>query len=299
MPGFVRDHIRPLAGSTGLHVLLIALIAATAWRWSSSRPPVPMAIEGVAVDERSLPKDLRGSRPKPAQEEPAPAPAVATPPPPPDEAVEREREAEAERERAAEAAREQAALEARQAEEAERMRQQKLAAEEAERKAAAEEAERKAAAEEAARKAAAEEAQRRKAAEAEKRKAAEEAARRREAAEQQARVSDLQRRIEAEEAEEASMAASGVVDEYRAALEQAIERNWIRPPSAQPGLECTLYVTQAPGGTVLDVRLGACNGDAAVRESITNACFRASPLPPPADPRAFARRLEIVFRPTE
>ena len=82
-------------------------------------------------------------------------------------------------------------------------------------------------------------------------------------------------------------------------LEQAIERSWIRPPSAQPGLACTLYVTQAPGGTVLDVRLGPCNGDAAVRESITNAVFRASPLPPPADPRAFARSLEIVFRPTE
>jgi hypothetical protein len=50
---------------------------------------------------------------------------------------------------------------------------------------------------------------------------------------------------------------------------------------------------------VLDVRIGSCNGDAAVRESITNAVFRASPLPPPSDPRAFARRLEIVFRPTE
>jgi colicin import membrane protein len=188
------------------------------------------------------------------------------------------------------AAREQAALEARQAEEAERARQQKVATEEATRKAAAEEA---------ARKAADAEAKRRKAAEAERRKAAEDTARREEAADQQAREAELQRRIEAEEAEAASMAASGVVDQYRAELEQAIERSWIRPPSAQPGLECTLYVTQAPGGTVLDVRLGRCNGDAAVRESITNACFRASPLPAPADPRAFARRLEIVFRPTE
>lgn len=292
MPGFVRQHIRPLVGAAGLHLLLFALIAATAWRWSSSRPPVPMAIEGVAIDERSLPKDLRGPRPKPAPERPAPQPVPATPaPPPPDAALEREREAAAERERAAEeAAREQAALETRQAEEAERAQQQKAAAEEAARKAAAEEA---------ARKAADAEAQRRKAAEAERRKAAEDAARREEAADQQAREAELQRRIEAEEAEAASMATSGVVDQYRAELEQAIERSWIRPPSAQPGLECTLYVTQAPGGTVLDVRLGSCNGDAAVRESITNACFRASPLPAPADPRAFARRLEIVFRPTE
>ena len=110
---------------------------------------------------------------------------------------------------------------------------------------------------------------------------------------------ELKRQIAAEEEEAAAVAASGVLDEYRAALQQAVERSWIRPPSAQPGLECTLYVTQAPGGTVLDVRLGSCNGDAAVRESITNAVFRASPLPAPADPRAFQRRLEIVFRPTE
>jgi colicin import membrane protein len=276
MPGFVRQHLRPLAGAVGLHLLLFALIVATAWRWSSTRPPVPMAIEGVAIDERSLPKDLAGPRPAPT------APVT-----PPDDAAERQRaaEAQAERERTAEAAREQAALETRRAEEAEaeaeRARQQKLAAEEAARKAAETEAER------------------RKTAEAERRKAAEEAARRKDAAEQQARETELQRRLAAEEEEAASVAASGVVDQYRAELEQAIERSWIRPPSAQPGLECTLYVTQAPGGTVLDVKLGSCNGDAAVRESITNAVFRASPLPAPADPRAFARRLEIVFRPTE
>ena len=289
MPGFVRQHLRPLAGAVGLHLLLFALIVATAWRWSSTRPPVPMAIEGVAIDERSLPKDLAGPRPAPAAPvTPAPKPVepvLATPAAPPDDAAERQRaaEAQAERERTAEAAREQAALETRRAEEAEaeRARQQKLAAEEASRKAAETEAER------------------RKTAEAERRKATAEAARRKDAAEQQARETELQRRLAAEEEEAASVAASGVVDQYRAELEQAIERSWIRPPSAQPGLECTLYVTQAPGGTVLDVKLGSCNGDAAVRESITNAVFRASPLPAPADPRAFARRLEIVFRPTE
>ena len=291
MPGFVRQHLRPLAGAAGLHLLLFALIVATAWRWSSTRPPVPVAIEGVAIDERSLPKELAGPRPAPAAPvtsapKPEPLePVPTTPAAPPDDTAERQRaaEAQAERERTAEAAREQAALEARQAEEAasERARQQKLAAEEA------------------ARKAAEAEAQRRKTAEAERRKAEEDATRRKEAAEQQARETELQRRLAAEEEAAAAVAASGVVDQYRAELEQAIERSWIRPPSAQPGLVCTLHVTQAPGGTVLDVRLGSCNGDAAVRESITNAVFRASPLPAPADPRAFARSLEIVFQPTE
>ena len=116
------------------------------------------------------------------------------------------------------------------------------------------------------------------------------------------READLKRRLAAEAAEEegaAAMARSGVVDEYRTVLSQAIERSWIRPPSAKAGLECTLHVTQAPGGTVVDVKLGACNGDQSVRESIVNAVYRASPLPAPRDPRAFERRLEIVFRPTE
>jgi colicin import membrane protein len=89
------------------------------------------------------------------------------------------------------------------------------------------------------------------------------------------------------------------MDEYRLMLVQAIERNWNPPSSARPGLECTLYVTQAPGGVVTEVKLGSCNGDQAVRESITTAVYKSSPLPAPRDPRAFERRLEIVFRPTE
>jgi colicin import membrane protein len=89
------------------------------------------------------------------------------------------------------------------------------------------------------------------------------------------------------------------MDEYRSLLVQSIEREWNRPPSARAGLQCTLDVTQAPGGTVVDVKLGTCNGDQAVRESIVNAVYRASPLPAPRDPRAFQRRLEIVFKPKE
>lgn len=279
MPGFVREHLRPLVGAVGLHLLLFVLIVATAWRWSASRPPVPLAIEGVAVDERALPPEA--SAPRPPAAVPQPQPSEPIPAPVDNAAAEaREREAQAERERAT---REQAALEARQAEEAELARRQKAAAEESARKAAEAEARKRKAAE----------------AEAQKRKSAEEAASRREQEEQRARETELQRSLAAEEEAAAALAASGALDEYRAALEQAIERSWIRPPSAQPGLSCTLYVTQAPGGTVLNVRLGACNGDAAVRESITNAVFRASPLPAPADPRAFQRDLEIVFRPTE
>jgi colicin import membrane protein len=281
MAGFLQEHLRPLAGSAALHAAIIAMLAGAALTWTSKQPPVQLAIEGMVVDARDLPKQTSGTKPSPR-----PAPKPVTPPPPAPEptpaevatAREAAREAEVEKQASLERARQQAA--------------EKQAREKAE-------AERKKTADAEAKRKAAEEAERTKAADAEARRKQEEAA---QAAEDKkvrdAREADLKRQLAAEE-EGAAVARSGVVDEYRALLAQAIERSWIRPPTARAGLECTLLVTQAPGGTVVDVRLGTCNGDQTVRESIVNAVYRASPLPAPRDPRAFERRLEIVFKPTE
>jgi colicin import membrane protein len=305
MPGFFQEHLRPLAGSAGLHVVLVALLAGAALHWQSEQPPVELAIEGFVTElpAQRVPAQARPApAPQPVQAPPKPADPVAEPPQERrTEEAAAERAAQAERERReteaqlarerevqiAREAQEQAAAEQRRAEEAERRR---AAEADAERKRVeAAEVKRKAAEEEARRKADAAEA---------KRQADAKAQAVREAAVRAEREAELQRLLAAEE-EAAAFARSGVVDEYRQLLVQTIERNWIRPPSARAGLECTLYVTQAPGGTVIDVRLGTCNGDQAVKESITNAVFRASPLPPPRDPRAFQRRLEIVFKPME
>ena len=288
MPGFVREHLRPLAGSAGLHLLLVAAMAVATLRWTSPPPPMQLAIEGVVVDSRSLPDSLRAGRPKPQpapEPEPQPEPAAPTPAPePPPEPVKAPEKSVEASERVAEEAALQAKAEAKKTAEAQQKKQAEATAE-------------------AQRKAKAEEAERRKAADADaKRKQQDEAKAAQDAKVKADREADLKRRLAAEAAEEegaAAMARSGVVDEYRTLLSQAIERSWIRPPSAKAGLECTLHVSQAPGGTVVDVKLGACNGDQSVRESIVNAVYRASPLPAPRDPRAFERRLEIVFRPTE
>ena len=278
MTGFLQEHLRPLAGSAGLHLALLALLAGAALRWTSAQPPVELAIEGYVVDGPVKVKPLPTPRTEPAASVPQAEESVPAPEPVPDP-VEQRRAEDAAAERAAAVAREQRAAEERAAQEREAQLERAQALVEERR---AEEAEAKRRAAEAAR------------------KAEEKARAEREAQAQSEREADLQRRLAAEEeAEAAAVARSGVMDEYRALLVQAIERNWIRPPSARAGLECTLYVTQAPGGTVVDVKLGACNGDQAVRESIANAVFRASPLPAPRDPRAFERRLEIVFKPTE
>ncbi|HQR23215.1 MAG TPA: cell envelope integrity protein TolA [Steroidobacteraceae bacterium] len=286
--GFVREHLRPLVGSAGLHLVLLALFVAAALRWTTTQPPVQLAIEGVVVDAKDLPKSARSGKPSTAPK-PKPTPA-AQPPPAPAEATQvKERAAEAAARKAADdKARAEQEQALREADAAEHRKQQQLEAQRKE--AAADEARRKAEAE-AERKRAAEEAAR------QKQEAAARAAQ--DAKAKAAREADLQRRMAAEEAEGAAMARAGVVDEYRAILVQAIERNWNRPPSARAGLSCTLYVTQATGGTVTDVKLGTCNGDGAVRESIVNAVYKSSPLPAPRDPRAFERRLEIVFEPKE
>ena len=302
MPGFVREHLRPLAGSAALHLLLIALIGGMALRWTTSQPPQQLAIEGVVVDARDLPKSVRENRaireprsaPEPAPE-PAPRPKPATPPPPDPaaEALQAERARAAEQQRQADARREAAqARERAEAVERDARREQAARDKVAAEKAAAEKA---AAAKAAADKAAKDKAAREKAEQERvaKQQAADEARAR------AAREAEVRRALAAEEEEMAATARSGVQDEYRALLSQAIERSWLKPPSARAGLACTLYVTQVPGGAVTDVRLGSCNGDEAVRESIVNAVYRASPLPPPRDPRAFERRLEIVFRPKE
>lgn len=271
MPGFVREHLRPLMGAAGLHLVLLVLLAGAALRWTTEQPPVQLAIEGVVVDAEDLPRSVLAGKPlsepppPTPQQEPAPVPTPAPEPPRPDPKAAEEARAAERAAAEARAAREQAAAETRLAE--------------AERKRVAAEADAQARAE----------ALRQRE---EQEKAAHEAKL------QSEREAELQRQLAAEE-EAAAVARSGVMDEYRALLIQAIERSWIRPPSARAGLECTLFVNQAAGGTVIDVKLGPCNGDQAVRESITNAVYRASPLPAPRDPRAFERRLQIVFKPTE
>ena len=113
---------------------------------------------------------------------------------------------------------------------------------------------------------------------------------------QQLREADLQKQLQEEEGE-AVARGSPAMAQYVAMIKQQVERRWTRPLSAMTGLECEVRVAQTPTGTVLSVEVGRCNGDAAVRQSIETAVHRASPLPPPPDPRMFQRNLVFIFKP--
>jgi colicin import membrane protein len=102
-------------------------------------------------------------------------------------------------------------------------------------------------------------------------------------------------------AEERVNAARGSAAEtaWLALIRDRVTRAWIRPPSARVGVNCEVHVTQVPGGVVTGVQIGSCNGDAAVRESIEAAVYRASPLPSPASADLFDRNLRFNFHPDE
>jgi colicin import membrane protein len=122
-------------------------------------------------------------------------------------------------------------------------------------------------------------------------KAAEEKAR-------QAREAELRRSLEAE-ARGNAIRNSDEAARWQAQIVARITRAWIKPPSAQPGISCIVSVTQVPGGEVTAVRVNSCSiDDAALRESVEAAVYRASPLPAPPDPALFERNLELTFAPT-
>ena len=103
------------------------------------------------------------------------------------------------------------------------------------------------------------------------------------------------------EAEEMRLAALSADDQSRwvYAIQQQVTRNFIRPASAPEDLNCVVDVKQLPGGQVVNVEIGRCNGDAAVRRAIEAAVNKASPLPPPDNPAVFERDLTLIFRPEQ
>jgi colicin import membrane protein len=289
-----------------------ALVAALAWGWWTFRqqphPPTPtLAIEATVVDARAISGAARQPPPQPPPPAP-PAPEPQTQPqvepegpptPTPEELAKRE---QAQKDQAEKAAADRAAAEQRKADEQKRQEQEQRQTEEKrqadEQRQAQEraEAERKAHEEADAKKRAEE----RRAAEQKRlddqKRQADEKRKADEARQRAEREAELRRSLDAEE-HVMTARSSGALASWQAQITARIQRAWLRPPSARAGIECVLYVTQVPGGEIVNVRLGSCNGDQAVRESIEAAAYRASPLPPPPDPALFERNLEITFKP--
>jgi colicin import membrane protein len=290
MAEFLRNYWAYLIGALLLHVLFAGIFGLTLISMARKPQPAALAIQAVVVDRSVLDRAARQQRDRAKEREDQRQQQQAEQR---KQQERREAEQKADQERQQEQKQREVEQQRRLVEEQQQREQQ-----ETQRKAQAE-AERKAQVEtERQRKAEAErqrvaEIERKQKEEAERRKAAEDVR------DKEQRESDLRKQLEEEEGRSQAESA-GLLNQYIALIEQHIVRNWNRPPSARPGLECHVRVSQTPTGTVLSVQIESqCNGDAAVKQSIEAAVMRASPLPPPPDPRLFERNLVLVFKPEE
>ena len=132
-------------------------------------------------------------------------------------------------------------------------------------------------------------------------------------AEAEAKAKAEQARRQAEEAQRAAQAKrQAAAAKARAARQQEarqhaevaiqrkVNRSWIRLPSVQKGLQCTIRVKLLASGDVMQAVVVSSSGDPIFDRSAENAVRKASPLPVPSDPELFAREFRtftFVFRP--
>lgn len=288
----LRSQIGPFGLSLAVHVLVALLVVLSTFNWKPFRQPRPagLTIEAVLVDTSEIVRRREEARQAAAEAERRRV-----------EQQRRERELEAQREREAEERRRKAVEEQRrkEAEEArrkkeaqDRLQQLRLERErklEEERLKQQRELERIREQREAAERQLKLEEERLRQIEARKR--AEEAEKQRLAAE-----AERQRQLAAEQRAAQAGRIASLEDEYESAIRSLVTQNWLRPPTARPGLRCTLRIVQIPGGEVISAAItGSCNGDEATRRSIVAAVERIDALPYRGYEDVFKREIEFIF----
>ena len=289
MPEFLRKHWVYLIGAVLLHVVFVGEFGLTMLKFASKPPPAPLAIQAVVVDRSVIDRAARQQERDRAKEREQQRQQQEAQQRKQEERREAEQKAEQQRQQEQEQREDQQRRVVEEQQAREKQETDRKAQAEAERKAQVE-ADRQRKAEDERKRVA--EIERKQKEEAERRKAAEDARA------QQQREDELRKQLESEEGENEAK-NSDAYAAYRLMVMRAIERQWNKPPSARPGVVCTVKITQAPTGTVLSVSVqsGECNGDDALRQSIEVAVKRASPLPTPEDSRLFEREVVLNFKP--
>jgi colicin import membrane protein len=286
-----------------VHALMVLLVVLGTFNWKPFRQPQPvgLTIEAVIVDTSAI-REQREQAQRAAAEAEQRQQAQERRAQELEKQRQREKDLELKRQREKE-------LEARRQQEAEVQRQKTL--EEQRKKAAQDrlaalrlERERKLEAERQQQQRELEQA-RQQAAEAEKKRQLEaerlkqlEARKQQQAAEQQRKLEEAERQKKAAEEQRAAQSGriAGLEDEYKAAIQSIVTQNWLRPPTAQAGLRCTLKIVQIPGGEVISAAIaGNCNGDEVTRRSIVAAVERAGVLPYRGFEDVFEKEIDFIF----
>jgi len=283
--------LRALGLALGVHLFVAALMVIGTWNWKPFKKaePVGLMIEAVIVDTGAI-KAQREEAQKAAEDAEQKRQAQERRAKELEQQKQREKEAEIKRQQDLEKQRLQA-LEDQRRKEA----QDKLAALRIERERKLEEERLKQQRELEAVRQQAEAAERQRQQEADRLKQLEQR-KQTEAAEQRRQLEEAERQKQAQEQAFQAGRAAELGDKYKAAIQSAVTQNWLRPPTAQAGLRCTLKIVQIPGGEVISAAIaGACNGDEATRRSIIAAVERVGALPYRGFEEVFEREIDFNF----
>ncbi len=296
MREFLGEHWKASLAAIVLHGLFAALLFVAVRFSPQSQPAGQLAIQAVVIDQSQLRRDAERARREAEERQQQERERVQNEERRKAAAEEREQQEKTQQEEVRKAEKERQTQLAREAEEAEVRRQAEAKRQADTQRQAAAEQQRKL------------DSERQKKADADKQRLAEiqrkqeEEAKQRRAADdtkaQATRESELKRQL-AEEEGRTQAVDSGLLNQYMVMIQQRVMRNWNRPLSAKSGIECEVQVSQGTNGTVLSAQVGRCNGDDAVKQSIEQAVYKASPLPLPPDQRLFERNLVFIFKPQD
>ena len=127
------------------------------------------------------------------------------------------------------------------------------------------------------------------------------------AAERQRQQAEAQRQQQAANeaaALEAARTEYELVQSATALIQQVVQENWSRPPSARNGMRAILQIRMLPTGELLDATITQSSGDPAFDRSAETAVFRAAPFTELKDLpitvfNANFRSLSLIFEPQD
>ena len=121
-----------------------------------------------------------------------------------------------------------------------------------------------------------------------------------------------QQELERQRSESAAQAAAAeaarnefeLVQSATGLIQQVVQENWSRPPSARNGMRAILQIRMLPTGELLDVAITQSSGDAAFDRSAESAVYRAAPFSelrslPINVFNANFRSLSLIFEPED
>ena len=138
----------------------------------------------------------------------------------------------------------------------------------------------------------------------------EEERRRRELAEQQERqrqqelLRQRQQEVSEAAAAEAARTEYELVQSATALIQQVVQENWSRPPSARNGMRAVLQIRMLPTGELVDANITQSSGDPAFDRSAETAVIRGAPFSELQDLpinvfNANFRSLSLIFEPED